>query len=189
MRDARDRQYARHPGQHDHAGDDGGRRQHDADLEGGRGDFVVVVFCGGVVALVFGVLGALGEFFRTFAGFRLRTVTRRGLVPVVDLLLQAPLSRHRRRSVPRLSLACSAVACTTVRRMLLAWKNAHRFEASTFLLMASVCAPLPSVSDNARNKAITAISNAIFLFEPEACSACSACSMLSCAPIDSPPAD
>src|SRR5215207_2323822 len=67
--------------------------------------------------------------------------------------------------------------------MLLAWKNAHRFEASTFLLMASVCAPLPSVSDNARNKAITAISNAIFLFEPEACSACSACSMLSCAPM------
>src|SRR6478609_8836688 len=82
-----------------------------------------------------------------------------------------------------LSLACSAVACTTVRRMLLAWKNAQRLEASTFLLMASVCAPLPSVSDSARNKAITAISNAIFLFEPEACSACSACSMLSCAPM------
>src|SRR5207247_8763887 len=65
--------------------------------------------------------------------------------------------------------------------MLLAWKNAQRLEASTFLLMASVCAPLPSVSDSARNKAITAISNAIFLFELEACSACSACSMLSCA--------
>src|SRR3954452_22550045 len=65
--------------------------------------------------------------------------------------------------------------------MLLAWKNAHRLEASTFLLMASVCAPLPSVSDSARHKAITAISNAIFLFEPEACSACSACSILSCA--------
>src|SRR6187455_67938 len=67
--------------------------------------------------------------------------------------------------------------------MLLAWKNAHRFEASTFLLMESVCAPLPSVSENARNSAITAISNAIFLLEPEACSACSACSMLSCAPM------
>src|SRR3954465_13591728 len=67
--------------------------------------------------------------------------------------------------------------------MLFAWKNAHRLDASTFLLMASVCAPLPSVSDSARNKAITAISNAIFLFEPEACSACSACSMLSCAPM------
>src|SRR6266436_5717574 len=65
--------------------------------------------------------------------------------------------------------------------MLLAWKNAHRFDASTFLLMDSVCAPLPSVSDSARHSAITAISNAIFLLEPEACSACSACSMLSCA--------
>src|SRR5258706_8391973 len=65
--------------------------------------------------------------------------------------------------------------------MVLAWKNAQRFEASTFLLMASVWAPLPSVSDSARNSAITAISSAIFLFSPEACSACSACSMLSCA--------
>src|SRR5258708_3449047 len=45
--------------------------------------------------------------------------------------------------------------------------------------MDSVCAPLPSVSDSARNSAITAISSAIFLLEPEACSACSACSMLS----------
>src|SRR4029077_13586887 len=59
--------------------------------------------------------------------------------------------------------------------------NSQSFEASTFLLMDSVWAPLPSVSDSARNKAITAISNAIFLFEPEACSAFSACSMLSCA--------
>src|SRR5216684_1527187 len=65
--------------------------------------------------------------------------------------------------------------------MLLAWKNAHRFEASTFLLMDSVWAPLPSVSDSARNSAITAINSAIFLFSPEACSTCSACSMLSCA--------
>src|SRR6202163_5109629 len=63
--------------------------------------------------------------------------------------------------------------------MLLAWKNAHRFEASTFLLMDSVWAPLPSVSDSARNSAITAISSAIFLFSPAACSVCSACSMLS----------
>src|SRR3979409_1464960 len=67
--------------------------------------------------------------------------------------------------------------------MLLAWKKAHRFEASTFLLIDSVWAPLPSVSDSARNSAITAISSAIFLLEPEACSACSACSMLSCAPM------
>ncbi len=65
--------------------------------------------------------------------------------------------------------------------MLLAWKNAHRFEASTFLLMDSVWAPLPSVSDSARHSAITAISSAIFRFSPEASLAWSACSMLSCA--------
>src|SRR5512139_1982775 len=65
--------------------------------------------------------------------------------------------------------------------MLLAWKNAQRFDASTFLLIDSVCAPLPSVSEIARNSASTAISRAIFLFDPDACSACSACSMLSCA--------
>ena len=91
MRDARDRQPARHPGQHDHAGDDGRRSQHDADLEGGRGDFVVVIFCRRIVALVLSLLGALGELFRSFAGFRLRAVARRGLVPVVDLLLQRRL--------------------------------------------------------------------------------------------------
>src|SRR6478672_8767044 len=71
--------------------------------------------------------------------------------------------------------------------MLLAWKNAHRFDASTFLLIDSVCAPLPSVSDSARQSAITAISSAIFLLEPEACSACSACSILSCALMIPPP--
>src|SRR4029450_8205743 len=53
----------------------------------------MVVFRGRLVALVLGVLGALGEFFRTLAGFRLRTVTLRGLVPVVDLLLQRGLRR------------------------------------------------------------------------------------------------
>src|SRR5262245_52076796 len=41
-----------------------------------------------LVALMLGMLGARGELFRTLAGFRFRTVTRRGLVPVVDLLLQ-----------------------------------------------------------------------------------------------------
>src|SRR5437763_1022368 len=69
--------------------------------------------------------------------------------------------------------------------MVLAWKNAHRLEASTFLLIASVCAPLPSVSDSARHSAITEISSAIFRFSPDACSACSACSMLSVALMNS----
>src|ERR1700730_14585721 len=65
--------------------------------------------------------------------------------------------------------------------MLLAWKNAHRFDASTFLLMDSVWAPLPSVSDSARHSAITAISSAIFLFSLDASLAWFAGSMLSCA--------
>src|SRR5216683_2353908 len=38
-----------------------------------------------------------------------------------------------------------------------------------------------SVSDSARQSAITAISSAIFLFSPAASLVCSACSMLSCA--------
>src|SRR5262249_44549411 len=65
--------------------------------------------------------------------------------------------------------------------MVLAWKNAQRFEASTFLLIDSVCAPLPSVSESARHSAITAIRSAMFLFVSEASLAWSACSMLSCA--------
>src|ERR1700678_1132658 len=65
--------------------------------------------------------------------------------------------------------------------MLLAWKNAQKFEASTFLLIDSVWAPLPSVSDSARHNAITAINSAILRFSPAASLAWSACSMLSCA--------
>ena len=49
------------------------------------------------------------------------------------------------------------------------------------VVMASVFALLPSVSDSARNSAKIAISSAIFLFDPAACSACSACSICSCA--------
>ena len=48
--------------------------------------------------------------------------------------------------------------------MLLAWKNAQRFEASTFLAMVSVCAPLPSVSENARHNAMIAINSAMLRF-------------------------
>src|SRR5260370_39364621 len=65
--------------------------------------------------------------------------------------------------------------------MLLAWKNAHKFEASTFLARDSVWAPLPSVSDSAKHSAITAINSAILRFSPAASLALSACSMLSCA--------
>ena len=55
----------------------------------------------------------------------------------------------------------SAAALTVVMRMFLAWKNAHRSEASIFLVVASVCAPLPSVSENDRNNARIAITSAI----------------------------
>src|ERR1700761_6189386 len=42
------------------------------------------------IALFLGMLGALGQLLRSFAGLRLRTIPGRGLLPVVDLLL------HRR---------------------------------------------------------------------------------------------
>src|SRR2546430_2052928 len=46
---------------------------------------------GGEVALFLGVLGALGQLLGAFASLRLGAVTRRGLLPVVDLLLQRRL--------------------------------------------------------------------------------------------------
>ena len=33
----------------------------DADLEGGRGEFEVMIFCGGLVALALGLLGLVGR--------------------------------------------------------------------------------------------------------------------------------
>ena len=64
--------------------------------------------------------------------------------------------------------SCSAAVLIAVRRMLLAWKNAQRLAEATFSEIDSVCAPLPSISDKARQSAITAISRAILLFSPEA---------------------
>src|SRR5262245_29560400 len=55
--------------------------------------------------------------------------------------------------------------------------------------IAAVCELLPSVSENARKSANTAISSAIFLLEWDACSACSACSKFSCALIGPPAPD
>ena len=128
------------------------------------------------------------QFRRSFglaaAGFRLGAIARGRLVPGVDLLghrgLGASSGAVRARS-------CRSVATIVkVRRMVLAWKKAHRFEASICALSASVCALLPSVSENARNSASTAISSAIFLLSRPpscaACCACSACSRFSCGP-------
>ena len=85
--DARERQHARDPGQHDNAGDDGCGRQHDRDLKRRRRKLEVMIFCGGEVALLFRLPGALRELLGALAGFRLGAVARRGLLPVVDLLL------------------------------------------------------------------------------------------------------
>ena len=104
--DPDNRQQAGSPGQHDHAGDDRGGRQHDADLERRRCHLEVVVSRGRKVALVLGMLGALRQLLGAFAGFRLGTIARRGLGPVVDLLLQRRL-RGFVAVTPRLSLACS----------------------------------------------------------------------------------
>src|SRR6516164_4137078 len=65
--------------------------------------------------------------------------------------------------------------------MVLAWKKFHRSEALMLRFIASVCALLPNVLENARNNAITAMTRAIFLFDPAACSMCSAFSTCSCA--------
>ena len=111
--DARQRQQARDPGQRDDAGDDGRRSQHDADLERRGGEFEVMILRLREVALFLGMLGALGQLLRAFAGFGLGAIARRGLLPVVDLLLQRRLGgivadRRRglawpapRRSAPR----------------------------------------------------------------------------------------
>src|SRR5262249_27654661 len=65
--------------------------------------------------------------------------------------------------------------------MVLAWKKFQVSEALMLSAMAAVCALLPSVSEDARNKASMAICRAIFLLDCDACSTCSACSRFSCA--------
>ena len=89
--DAGQRQQARYPGQRDDAGDDGRRSQHDADLKRRRGELEVMILGLRKVALFLGMLGAFGQLILTFAGFRLGAIARRGLLPVVDLLLQRRL--------------------------------------------------------------------------------------------------
>ena len=52
-----------------------------------------MILRGRKVALLLGMLGAFGQLFGAFAGFRLGAVARCGLLPVVDLLLQRRLGR------------------------------------------------------------------------------------------------
>ena len=56
----------------------------------------MVIFRLRKVALFFGVLGAFGQLLGAFVGFGLGAIARRGLLPLVDLLLQPRLWRHRR---------------------------------------------------------------------------------------------
>ena len=51
------------PRKSDYAGDDGGRRQHDTDLEGSGRQFEVMILRRRKVAFFFRVLGAFGELF------------------------------------------------------------------------------------------------------------------------------
>jgi len=67
------------------------------------------------------------------------------------------------------SSADSAAVRSTVMRIVLAWKNDHRFDASMFLSIAVVCALFPSVSDSARISASTEMSNAMRLFSDPPC--------------------
>ena len=87
----RQRQQARYPGQCNHAGDNGRRRQHDTNLKCGRGDLIVMVSRHRKVALFLGVLGACRQLLRPFAGLRLGAVARGGLLLFVDLFLQRRL--------------------------------------------------------------------------------------------------
>ena len=146
-----------------HAGDDGRRRQHDADLKGGRGEFVVVIARHRDVARLprTSWLAPSVPCGRPF--LRVGFVARHGRLPGLDLL------RHRRLGVlvDRAAATCSVIASAAVRsevwRMVLAWKKFQVSDALMLSSMPTVCALLPSVSENARNSAITAISSAIFL--------------------------
>ena len=100
-----------------------------------------------------------GAFALAAGGFGFGTVARRGLGPFVDLLSIAAFAA-RSAAPSRSSLVCSVATIVAVRRMFLAWKKFHRFDASIWEFSAAVCALLPSVSENARNSASTAISNA-----------------------------
>src|SRR3990167_5345585 len=70
-----------------------------------------------------------------------------------------------RVALGRSSSSVSAAVRSVVMRMVLAWKNDHRFEASTLKLSAAVCALLPRVSESASTMARTEMSRAIFLLD------------------------
>ena len=91
----------RRPCERDHAGDHGGRTQHDSDLEGRRGKFEIVVFVELKIALFLFLQRAPHQLHRSLAlavaGLRLGAVARRGLLPLADLLAERGLAGLVRR--------------------------------------------------------------------------------------------
>ena len=157
------------PGQQQHAGDDGRRRQHDADLKGRRRKLVVVVLASAIVALV---LVLLERAPRQFDGALALAVGRLRLG-----CGSAPRSCPSRRSASpsrpsapdrlrRGSVELASVRRPTSVKVLpdgLGLEEIPEVRRLDVELSAAVCALLPSVSENARNSASTAISSAIRL--------------------------
>src|ERR1700747_1896487 len=85
------RQQSGNIGQRYDASDDGGRGQHDRDLKGGGAELEMMVFGGREIPLFLCMLGALGKLLGPLASLGLGAVARRGLLPVVDLLLRRRL--------------------------------------------------------------------------------------------------
>jgi len=132
------------------------------------------------VALFLGVLGAFGQLVLSFAGLGVGAVALGGLLPVVDLFLRRRLGGiFANGAEAQFALLGGGLHGGAANALGL--EEGPQVRGLDVLLMDSVWAPLPSVSDNARHSAITAINSAIFRFSPAASLAWSACSMLSCA--------
>src|SRR5499433_1022382 len=69
-------------------------------------------------------------------------------------------------TVARTTFIASAAASTMVLRIVLAWKKLQVSDTLILRAIASVLALLPSISDNERNSAMTAIISATCLFTP-----------------------
>ena len=178
--------------QQDDAGDDGRRRQHDADLERGRRKLVVMVLREIFIAMVLLFDGAPRLARRCLRPCRRPPRARSGSAPR-SWSIRRPASAIAAfcagsAAPTRSSFPCSLATIVEVRRMFLAWKKFHKFDASIWEFSAAVCALLPNVSENARNSASTAISSATFLFRfllpswpwPPPCLSCSILCSTSC---------
>jgi hypothetical protein len=110
QRHAEDAQGSAEPRQHDHRGDHRGRRQHDADLQCGGGDFVVMIFGEGDVALLLSFAGFFLQLLAAFVFLGIRLVTIRRLLPGRDPFLHGRLDLRvaRGRHVQLQGFGCRA---------------------------------------------------------------------------------